>query len=81
MISNSLALVEMVVRGTVMYFVIFGLMWLVLKRQTGGLGMTDVLLIVLVAEVGGNGFAAEYKSLVEGTVLVSTIPLWTYAVE
>ena len=35
--------------------------------------MTDVLVIVLVAEVAGNGFAAEYKSLAEGTVLVGSI--------
>ena len=74
-------LLELVVRATMMYFIIFGLLRLVLKRQAGGIGTTDVLVVVLLAEVAGNGFAAEYKSVVEGTVLVGTILFWTYALE
>jgi uncharacterized membrane protein YcaP (DUF421 family) len=64
-----------------MYFVLFGLMRLVLKRQAGGIGTTDVLVIVLLAEVAGNGFGAEYKSVVEGTILIVTILFWSYALE
>ncbi len=75
------SLLELVVRGTIMYFVLFVLMRFVLKRQAGGIGTTDVLVIVLLAEVAGNGFAAEYKSVVEGTVLVGTILFWSYALE
>ena len=77
--TNSL--VELVVRGTIMYFVLFGLLRLVLKRQAGGIGTTDVLVIVLLAEVAGNGFAAEYTSVVEGTVLIGTVLFWSYVVE
>ena len=77
--TNSL--LEMIVRGTIMYFVIFGLLRLVVKRQAGGIGTTDVLVIVLLAEVAGNGFAAEYQSVVEGTILVITILFWSYALE
>lgn len=75
------SLMELVVRGTIMYLILFGLLRFVLKRQAGGIGTTDVLVIVLVAEVAGNGFAAEYKSVVEGTVLVGTILFWTYMLE
>ncbi len=75
------SLLEMIVRGTIMYFVLFGLIRLGMKRQAGGIGTTDVLVIVLLAEVAGNGFVAEYKSVVEGTVLVVTILFWSYAVE
>ncbi|MBC8106879.1 MAG: DUF421 domain-containing protein [Anaerolineae bacterium] len=75
------SLIELVVRGTIMYFVLFGLLRLVLKRQAGGIGTTDVLVIVLLAEVAGNGFAAEYTSVIEGAVLVGTILFWTYALE
>ena len=77
--TNSL--MELVVRGTIMYFVLFGLLRLVLKRQAGGIGTTDILVIVLLAEVAGNGFATEYKSVVEGTVLVGTILFWSYTLE
>jgi len=74
--TNSL--MELVVRGTIMYFVLFGLLRFVLKRQAGGIGTTDVLVIVLLAEVAGRGFTAEYKSVVEATVLVCTILFWSY---
>ena len=71
----------MFARGTFMYVVLFGCMRLVLKRQAGGLGVTDVLVVVLVAEVAGNGFTADYTSVVEGIVLIGTVLLWTYVVE
>ena len=75
------SLMELVVRGTIMYFILFGLLRFVLKRQAGGIGTTDVLVIVLLAEVAGNGFAAEYKSVVEGTVLVVTVLFWSDILE
>ena len=77
--TNSL--MELVVRGTIMYFVLFGLLRFVVKRQAGGIGTTDVLVIVLLAEVAGNGFAAEYKSVVEGAVLIGIILFWSYVLE
>ena len=64
-----------------MYAAIFGFMRFVLKRQAGGLGTTDVLVVVLAAEVAGNGFAAEYKSVVEGIILVGTVLFWSYVIE
>lgn len=75
------SLVELFVRATIMYFVIFVLLRVVLKRQAGGIGTTDVLVIVLLAEVSGNGFAVEYKSVVEGAVLVGTILFWSYVLD
>ncbi|RJF92209.1 DUF421 domain-containing protein [Noviherbaspirillum saxi] len=75
------SLMELVVRGTIMYLVLFGLLRFVLKRQAGGIGTTDVLVIVLLAEVAGNGFSAEYTSVVEGSVLVGTILFWSYMLE
>jgi uncharacterized membrane protein YcaP (DUF421 family) len=75
------SLLEMFIRGTVMYLMIFGLMRVVLKRQAGGIGTTDVLVIVLLAEVAGNGFSADYRSLSEGAVLVGTVLFWSYSVE
>ena len=75
------SLVELVVRATIMYFVLFGLLRVVMKRQVGGIGMNDVLVIVLLAEVAGNGFTALYNSVVEGTVLIGTVLFWSYALE
>lgn len=74
------SLLEMVVRGTIMYLLVFVLVRLMSKRQIGGLGPSDVLVIVLLAEVAGNGFtASDYRSVSEGAVLVATVLGWTYA--
>lgn len=75
------SLAELVVRGSIMYLTIFVLLRVVLKRQVGGIGTSDVLVVVLLAEVAGNGFGKDYKSVTEGTVLVGTVLFWSYAVD
>ena len=77
--AHSLA--EMVVRGTLMYLILFGLLRFILKRQAGGLAITDLLVIVLIADAAQNAMAAEYRSVTEGVVLVATIIVWDYALD
>lgn len=74
-------LLEMVLRATIMYFAIVMLLKVVVKRQTGGVGPTDILVIVLIAEIAGPGFTADYVSIVEGVVLVATVLFWSFAIE
>ena len=81
MFTPTRSVLEMFVRATIMYFVIVALLKLVVKRQTGGVGRTDILVIVLIAEVAGPGFTADYVSVVEGAVLVATVMFWSFAIE
>jgi uncharacterized membrane protein YcaP (DUF421 family) len=75
------SLLELFLRGTIMYVVIFVLLRVVVRRQTGGIGMTDILVIVLIAEVAGNGISDNFQSVVESTVLVGTVLLWSTLIE
>jgi uncharacterized membrane protein YcaP (DUF421 family) len=75
------SLLELFLRGTIMYLVIFVLLRLVVRRQTGGIGMADVLVIVLIAEVAGNGISDNFQSVVESIVLVGTVLLWSTLIE
>ena len=75
------SLLEMFVRGTIMYLAIFLLLRFVLKRQTGGLGTPDILLIVLLADAAQNGMANEYRSVTEGLLVVCTIIFWNFAID
>lgn len=75
------SLLDLFLRGTIMYLVIFVLLRLVLRRQVGDIGTSDVLVIVLLAEVSGNAMAANAESVSEGTILVGTILLWSYLIE
>jgi uncharacterized membrane protein YcaP (DUF421 family) len=71
-------LIEIIVRGSLMYIALFTMLRVILKRQTGTLGMTDLLLITLLADAAQNAMAGEYKSIPDGIVLVGTIILWNY---
>lgn len=75
------SVMEIIVRGTIMYLGIFTLMRFILKRQTGGLSIPDVLLVVLLADAAQNGMAGEYRSVTEGIVLVATIIFWNLAID
>lgn len=72
-------LLEIVVRGTIMYMTLFVLLRVVLRRQAGAMGITDLLVVVLLADAAQNGLAGAYQSIADGTVLVATIIFWSYA--
>lgn len=71
--------VEIVLRGSITYIAIFLALRLVLKRQSSTLGMTDLLVLVLIADAAQNAMAGDYKSVPDGILLVVTIILWAYA--
>lgn len=75
------SIVEIILRGSIMYIALFALLRIILKRQTGTLGMTDLLLITLLADASQNAMAGEYKSIPDGIVLVVTIIFWNYALD
>jgi uncharacterized membrane protein YcaP (DUF421 family) len=75
------SLLEMFVRGSIMYLVIFALLRFVLKRQTGGLSTPDILLVVLLADAAQNGMANEYRSVTEGIIVVCTIIFWNFVID
>lgn len=70
-------LLEIIVRGTVVYFAIFVLLRFVLKRQSGSVGVTDLLVVVLIADAAQNSMAGTYKTVPDGLLLVATIILWS----
>jgi uncharacterized membrane protein YcaP (DUF421 family) len=74
-------LLEIVVRGTLVYLALFLLLRVVLKRQSGNLGVTDLLVVVLIADAAQNAMSSTYKSVPDGIVLVATIVFWSYALD
>lgn len=77
--SLDIPLLEIILRGSLIYISLFILLRVVLKRQAGSLGMTDLLLITLIADASQNAMAGEYRSVPSGIVLVCTIIFWSYA--
>jgi uncharacterized membrane protein YcaP (DUF421 family) len=74
-------LLEIFVRGSVMYLGLFALLRFVLKRQAGAIGISDLLVVVLIADAAQNAMAAEYTSIADGIVLVLVIIFWAFALD
>jgi len=74
-------LLEIFARGSCIYLSLFLMMRFILSRQTGGISITDILLIVLIADAAQNGMADDYKSVTDGLLLVATIMFWGYALD
>ena len=72
---------ELVLRASIMYLMILVMLRLVLRRQVGGIGTADILVIVLISEVSGNGISPSEQSVVEGGILVATILFWSFVTE
>lgn len=76
----SVNLGEIVLRGTVIYlFLFFALR--ILRREAGSIGISDLLVVVLIADAAQNAMSAEYHSLTEGLVLVLTILFWNFSLD
>lgn len=77
----TLSLAEMVVRGSLVYFALFLILRLIVRRQSGSFGPADLLVIVLIADAAQNAMGKEYSSVTEGVVLVLTIVAWEYLLD
>jgi uncharacterized membrane protein YcaP (DUF421 family) len=72
---------ESVVRGTVTFLVLLVLIRAVGQRESGGLGLTDVLIFVLVAQAAGPALSPAHATLTDGIVVVVTVLFWSVAVD
>jgi uncharacterized membrane protein YcaP (DUF421 family) len=77
----DVSLFETIVRGIVTYFSIFILLRIVLRGRTSAVAMSDLLVLVLIADAAQNAMASEYHSVTNGIVLVATIILCSFATD
>jgi uncharacterized membrane protein YcaP (DUF421 family) len=81
MLRPEAGLLEIFIRGTVVYIALFLLLRLVLRRQSSDLGVTDLLVVVLIADAAQNAMADDYASLPDGVLLVTVIVFWAWALD
>jgi uncharacterized membrane protein YcaP (DUF421 family) len=68
----SMSIVELFVRGSLVYLALFFVLRSLPTRQLGALGITDLLVVVLFTEAAQNAMASHYTSITEGAILVGT---------
>jgi uncharacterized membrane protein YcaP (DUF421 family) len=71
---------EIFLRGTIVYLFLL-LVLRILRREAGAIGISDLLVIVLIADAAQNAMASEYKSITEGIILITTIAFWDYSLD
>src|SRR5688572_20665290 len=72
---------ELVIRGTAVYWFLVIVFRVVLRRDTGSVGIADILLLVIIADAAQNAMAGEYRSITDGLILVSTIIVWNVLID
>lgn len=77
----DVSLLETIVRGIVMYLAIFVLLRVVLRGRTSAVTVSDLLVLVLIADAAQNAMAADYMTITNGVVLVATIVVTSFTMD
>lgn len=72
---------ELVARGSAIYWFIFVVFRIILRRDIGSIGMADVLVVVLIADAAQNGMDGGYESVGDGLILISTLVFWNVLID
>ncbi|MGF9763171.1 YetF domain-containing protein [Microvirga sp. 0TCS3.31] len=78
-LSFDTPLLELVARGSVLYFGILVMTRLMPRRTGGELAMMDLIFVLLIAEAAAHAMG-EYTSVADGIVMVATFMGWNYLI-
>lgn len=74
-------LLEIFLRGTFVYLALVLMLRFVLRRESGSMAISDLLVIVLLADAAQNAMAGDYTTVTDGLLLVATIIFWAYSLD
>ena len=72
---------ELMLRGTLVYWLLFLIFRFLLRRDVGAVGIADILLLVIVADAAQNAMSGGYDTFTEGAILVLTIVAWNWLLD
>jgi uncharacterized membrane protein YcaP (DUF421 family) len=75
------ALPELMLRGTLVYWLLFFIFRFILRRDVGAVGIADILLLVIVADAAQNAMSGGYDTFTEGAILILTIVAWNWLLD
>ena len=77
----TMPIVELFIRGSVMFWFLVLVFRVVLRRDVGSMGMTDFLFVVLLGDAAQNGMIGDATSATDAVVLISTLVFWNVAID
>lgn len=72
---------EIIVRGTVIYLFLILVMRFGRNRSMGSIGVSDMLVIIIIADASQNAMSGTYNSIGDGIILILTIIFWDYLID
>jgi uncharacterized membrane protein YcaP (DUF421 family) len=72
---------QLMLRGTLMYWFLFVVFRFVLRRDIGALGVSDFLFVVILGDAAQNGMIGTATSTTDGMVLIATLVFWSYLLD
>ncbi len=79
--SFTVSPLEMMLRGTLMYWFLFIVLRFVLRRDVGSLGISDFLFVVILGDAAQSGMIGKATSATDGMVLLGTLVFWSYMLD
>lgn len=79
--APQMSLPEVLVRGTLIYISLCLLLRFFLKRQAGGLSLSDLLVVTLVTGACRNPLVRDAYSITDGLLVVLTVLAWSYLID
>ena len=71
---------EIILRGTLVFLFLF-IVLRILRRSAGAIGISDLLVVVVIADAAQNAMGSKYESVTEGAVLIATIVAWDFFID
>jgi uncharacterized membrane protein YcaP (DUF421 family) len=75
----DIPLLEIFIRGTVMYLTVFAILRMTGRRLMGELAMVDFIFVLFLAIVADRAMMGNQHSIGSGIALLGTIVFWNYA--
>ena len=72
---------ELIARGTLIYWFLFLVFRFGLRRNAGSLGLTDMLFVVLLGDASQNAMIGNGTSVADGVALIATLVTWNLALD
>ena len=76
-----MSLPEILVRGTFVYISVVLLLRIILKRQAGKVGLSDLLVVTIIAGVCRNPLVRDSYLITDGLLVIATVLFWSYALD
>lgn len=72
---------QLVLRGTLMYWFLFVIFRWILRRDVGSVGVSDFLFVVILGDAAQNAMIGSATSATDGMVLIATLVAWNYTLD